>query len=344
MRSLDTIILLFAARHVPSAIGAVGGAHEAHFEGKSTTSNSISPGHSGPTPHTTVTITSSSDPLPRHEALHDLMTQKQFDATGWKSQASIGLIGTSYIAQVTIGTQTIPLLVDTGSADLWVAPSTFVCLDEHGSKMDQSTCGFPGLFEGTWSGGAVPDEYLSIHYGNGQYLYGPYGRESVTLGGITIPDQNIALPSEGFFKVSSGDFSGILGLGYPAMIAARKGKEPKKYTEDNTDPYAEHDTWLFNAIKRNLTEPMFSLALNLNGDGLLGIGGIVDVPVKGDFASTPILMVRSSCFTINGQVLSLNRKIFSMSPGQRRTLRSIPSTRRTSSSRVRVFRKSPCLL
>lgn len=224
------------------------------------------------------------------------MTEENFDATERKTQASVSLIGTSYIAHVTIGTQTVPLLVDTGSSDLWVASSSFVCLNKNGTKVDQSTCGFPGLFEGTFSGGAIPEEYLSIHYGNGQYLFGPYGRESVSLGGVTIPDQNIALASEGFFRVSTGDFSGILGLGYPAMIAARKGKEPRKYSKDSTDPYAEHDTWLFNAIKRNLTEPMFSLALDLDGGGLLGIGGVADVPVQGNFASTPIMMVPTFMF------------------------------------------------
>lgn len=240
---------------------------------------------------TAVRLTSGVESLPRHEALRAFMTQEKEPGTaGMKSTASVNLIGTSYIAHVTVGTQAVPLLVDTGSSDLWVAPSSFLCLDETGAEVDQSTCGFPVLYEGTFSGGTVPDEYFSIVYGNGQFVYGPYGFESVSLGGITVPDQQIALPSEGYIQVSSGDYAGLLGLAYPAMVPARRGEKPRPAV-GNTDPFAEHDTWLFSAIKRNLTEPLFSMALDICGGGLLSVGSIVDVPVQQDFASTPILIV-----------------------------------------------------
>lgn len=240
---------------------------------------------------TAVKMTSSVESLPRHEALRAFMThEKRPDTAGMKSTASVNLIGTSYIAHVTVGTQTVPLLVDTGSSDLWVAPSSFLCLDETGGEVEQSTCGFPVLYEGTFSGGTVPDEYFSIVYGNGQFVYGPYGFEAVSLGGITVPYQQIALPSEGHIQVSSGDYAGLLGLAYPAMVPARKGKKPRP-AAGNTDPFVEHDTWLFSAIKKNLTEPLFSMALDIDGGGLLSIGSIVDVPAQRNFASTPILIV-----------------------------------------------------
>ncbi|KAF3769780.1 acid protease, partial [Cryphonectria parasitica EP155] len=200
---------------------------------------------------------------------------------------------TSYIAQVTVGTQTVPLLVDTGSSDLWVAPSSFQCLDESGKATNQSACDFPAFYEGSFSGGVVPDEYFSIIYGNGQYLYGPYGLESVSFGGVTVHNQQIALPSEGYFHASTGDFAGLLGLAYPAMVPARKGQAPKPAL-NNSDEFGEHDTWFFNAVRQNLTEPIFSMALDVDGDGLLGIGEIVDVPLVGNFTSTPILVVNAN--------------------------------------------------
>lgn len=207
-----------------------------------------------------------------------------------RSPVLVDLIGPSYTAQVTIGTKTVSLLIDTGSSDIWVVPDNFRCLDADSHEIEQSACGFPDFVESSFSGGLVSDEYLSIIYGNGQFTHGPYGLESVSLGGITVPKQQIALPSEGYIKVASKDFSGILGLGYPGTVAARKGEEPKPYV-NNTDPMTIYDTWFINAVKQNLTAPLFSMALEMEGGGLLGIGGVVDVPVRGDFASTPILMV-----------------------------------------------------
>lgn len=210
-----------------------------------------------------------------------------------RSLVLVDLIGPSYTAQVTIGTKTVSLLVDTGSSDIWVVPDTFRCLDADSLDIERSACGFPGFVESSFSGDLVPHEYLSIIYGNGQFTHGPYGLESVSLGGITVPNQQIALPSEGYIKVVSGDFSGILGLGYPGMVAARKGGEPKPYV-NNTDPMTVYDTWFISAVKQNLTAPLFSMALKMDGGGLLAIGGVVDVPIQGDFATTPILIVGSS--------------------------------------------------
>lgn len=202
----------------------------------------------------------------------------------------VELIGPSYIAHVTVGTRTVPLLIDTGSSDIWVVPSSFTCLDADSHAIEQADCGFPSYVEDTFSGGVVPDHYLSIIYGNGQFAHGPYGIESISLGDLTVPNQQIALPSEGYIKVASGDFSGILGLGYPGMVAAREGKEPKPYV-NNTDPMAAYDTWFFSAVKQNLTAPLFSMVLDMDGGGLLAIGGVVDVPITGGFATTAILMV-----------------------------------------------------
>lgn len=79
-----------------------------------------------------------------------------------ESGASVQLTGQSYIANVTIGEQEIPLLIDTGSSDLWVAPDSFVCLDENHNETSLENCNIPVYFEGTFSGGVVEDQYFSI--------------------------------------------------------------------------------------------------------------------------------------------------------------------------------------
>lgn len=112
-----------------------------------------------------VELRSSADELPKHLALRSVLGLDQ-DYLGrreeGKSVATVQLTGQSYIADVTIGEQEIPVLIDTGSADLWVAPDSFVCLDENHNETSKETCNIPVYFEGTFSGGVVEDEYFSI--------------------------------------------------------------------------------------------------------------------------------------------------------------------------------------
>lgn len=112
-----------------------------------------------------VPVQRSADALPRHHALRSVLGLGE-DHIGRRQDgeppASVQLTGQSYIANVTIGEQVIPVLIDTGSADLWVAPDSFVCLDENHNETSRETCNIPVYFEGTFSGEVVEDEYLSI--------------------------------------------------------------------------------------------------------------------------------------------------------------------------------------
>lgn len=111
-----------------------------------------------------VPIRRSADALPKHHALRSVLGLDQ-DRIGRRqdgeSVASVQLTGKSYIADVTIGEQEIPVLIDTGSADLWVAPESFICLDENHNEVSQETCHIPVYFKGNFSGGLVEDEYFS---------------------------------------------------------------------------------------------------------------------------------------------------------------------------------------
>lgn len=112
-----------------------------------------------------VELRSSADELPKHLALRGVLGLDQDHirrSEEGKSVATIQLTGQSYIADVTIGEQEIPVLIDTGSADLWVAPESFACLDENHNETSKETCNIPVYFEGTFSGGMVEDEYFSV--------------------------------------------------------------------------------------------------------------------------------------------------------------------------------------
>lgn len=81
------------------------------------------------------------------------------------------------------------------------------------------------------------------------------------------------------------------------MTAARSGGKPQKAVGDD-DPLASYDPWFTSAVKQNLTKPVFSLALDIHGGGILALGGAADVPIKGEYVSTPIIMV-SLCTSLS---------------------------------------------
>lgn len=102
--------------------------------------------------------------LPKHYTLRGVLGlgQDHIGRSEGESTASVQLTGHTYVANVTIGEQEMPVLIDTGSADLWVAPDSFVCLDEDHNEAQRETCNIPVYFQGTFSGGVLEDEYFSI--------------------------------------------------------------------------------------------------------------------------------------------------------------------------------------
>lgn len=112
-----------------------------------------------------VAIRRSAEALPKHHALRSVLGLDKHHLRrreNGESVPTVQLIGQSYVANVTIGDQELPVLIDTGSADLWVAPSSFVCLDKNQNEASRATCNIPVYFEGTFSGEVVKDEYFSI--------------------------------------------------------------------------------------------------------------------------------------------------------------------------------------
>ncbi|KAK1834500.1 aspartic peptidase domain-containing protein [Podospora conica] len=87
-----------------------------------------------------------------------------------------------YISSVGFGTppQYLPVDLDTGSADVWIYSSE-TRLDDLGNHTrwtpENSTTAVP-INASTWS----------IQYGDQSYAYGTAWKETITLGGLTIPD------------------------------------------------------------------------------------------------------------------------------------------------------------
>ncbi|KAJ3221259.1 1,3-beta-glucanosyltransferase [Clydaea vesicula] len=115
-----------------------------------------------------------------------------------------------YSAEVSIGTppQTFHLVMDTGSANLWIASTDGLTSNNFISS--QST-----TFE------EEDSKPWTIQYGSGN-ASGIFGADIISIGGLQIKS-TIGLAtqlSEGFFS-SNDDVSGIFGLGFSSMAAGK---------------------------------------------------------------------------------------------------------------------------
>lgn len=149
-------------------------------------------------------------------------------------------------------------------------------------------CAFGPVFNGTFSGGTIPDQNFKIEYGDGRLVTGALGYEDVTVAGITVQDQQVALVNNSYWFGDSTT-SGFMGLAYAYLTSAYQGTN---VSADTVETEIKYDPIITTMIKQKLIDPVFSLALKRNSDsGYLALGGLPPVEYTGSFTSTPILMV-----------------------------------------------------
>ncbi|KAH8647086.1 aspartic peptidase domain-containing protein [Tricladium varicosporioides] len=118
--------------------------------------------------------------------------------------------------------QDLVVLIDTGSSDTWVVSSEFQCLDINTKvPRPQETCAFGKPYDsalGSFTN--ITSQKFSISYfPESQTLNGSMGYAPLRLGGLTVPNQEVALVTEAAL-IGDGFSSGLIGLGYPAITAA----------------------------------------------------------------------------------------------------------------------------
>lgn len=198
------------------------------------------------------------------------------------------LQNTELVGDVTVGNQTFKLIFDTGSSDLWVPGEDFRCVTSNFTLQSNSICNFTNTFKGTYSGGQIPNEHLNINYAGGQFVAGTLGYESVSVAGITIPDQEISIANLVNFQ-AQGEVSGIIGLAYPQDTNAFPGNETS-IPQDRQNATIPYNNLFTNIFQKNRTAPLFSIAMERGSGGVFAIGGLPSVPITPSFASTPILI------------------------------------------------------
>ncbi|KAK5657997.1 hypothetical protein OQA88_2551 [Cercophora sp. LCS_1] len=182
-----------------------------------------------------------------------------------------------YIIDLKIGSQTIPVSVDTGSSDTWIVKQPYTCIsmrfERPGTKPN---CGLGDGLTGTLAGGTIPNVTFGRAYADGTFVSGYFGYDEVVIAGLTAHHQRLAIVNYTYWY-GDGRTSGLLGLAYPYMTSL-DGSSPDQPLYDP----------IFTTLwKDKQITPMFSIALSraVNKTGVdisetsyLALGGLP--PVK----------------------------------------------------------------
>jgi Eukaryotic aspartyl protease len=177
-----------------------------------------------------------------------------------------------YLTEVKFGGQDFVAVIDTGSADTWLVGTGFQCVGAAGSALSQASCRFGKVYNKTSSYIDVNDHSFSTKYADGETLQGKIGRETVSLGGIIVQNQTVAIVNKANWK-GDGQSSGLIGMAFPSVTRALLNSKVVRY-----------DPVFFNMYKNKLIDPVFSVALNRpeEGAGALALGGLPGAHVKHD--------------------------------------------------------------
>jgi len=205
-----------------------------------------------------------------------------------------------YLTNVTIGGQHFSLIVDTGSSDTWAPQTGFNCFDIDGNPVSADTCafgtsGFDIAASKTFK--PFPGVSFNITYGDGEFLSGPVGFDTLTIGGLSVTGQEIGVPTLAAWE-GDGINTGLIGLAFPDLTSVYNTTDPTKASAENQLPY---DPFFFSAVKeKKLKNTFFSVALDRGSFeaqendpfdpnlGFLAFGGIAPVPVVDTAVTVPI--------------------------------------------------------
>lgn len=212
-------------------------------------------------------------------------------------------IGNSvFLTNITFGGEPFNAVIDTGSSDTWLIGDDYKCLDgENKNEIALATCKFGRTYKRTSTFQQLPDVHFNISYVDGERLTGILGRERVTLGGIMVQNQTVAVVDRANWH-GDGTSSGLIGLAWPSITQAVQGAQGPVVqqgpvtagsdTKTNKPAKIAYDPVFFTMKKQGLVEPYFSMAINRpeEGPGVLALGGLPggDIKYESNFTKAPM--------------------------------------------------------
>lgn len=194
----------------------------------------------------------------------------------------------NFEANITIGSQKVPLVLDTGSSDMWMMPKDVSCFNTTTLQpVSSELCGYKGPRLTTSSSfRQIPNVHLNTSYKIGEWVIAENGYDNVSFGGIEVQNQEIALAKTAALTYP-GYASGILGLAYPALTDVYPGDDPSTdvkcpLTIGSNATNCNQQTmspFLSTVFANSLAQPLFSFAISRNAPaaGVMTIGGIPDI-------------------------------------------------------------------
>ena len=200
--------------------------------------------------------------------------------------------GLVYTTDIKFGDETFTVVLDTGSSDTWLVENTFTC-----NKGAQSACAFGNTYTRSPTFKSIANQNFEISYADGEFLDGIFGTEKVTLAGVTVNDQQVALVQRASWR-GDGASSGVLGLAFPANTRAFSGMD---YSQDTAEKQLTYSPLFTTMYTNGSVPPLFSMALDRDGNGEFAIGGTPDVKYVPVFASSPFQLLTAGSGTEAGK-------------------------------------------
>jgi len=184
----------------------------------------------------------------------------------------------NFLVPLTVGSQKFLTILDTGSADTWLAGPTFAC--NAAASTPNKDCGFGPRFNPAKSTSYKTSTVkFSITYG-AESLRGMRATERVELAGLVSPNQSIAVVESGYWR-GDGKSSGLLGLAFPSTSAM--WNPLNKGANEAVSP-------VFTSLVRSGSiAPVFSISLGRGSEtGQLTMGGAPAAKTDGRWAKSPM--------------------------------------------------------
>ncbi|KAI9726246.1 MAG: Type I transmembrane sorting receptor [Cirrosporium novae-zelandiae] len=170
----------------------------------------------------------------------------------------------AYYCPVTVGSDTLELDFDTGSADLWVFSSELSTSESSGHSIYTAGSSATKMNGYTWS----------ITYADGTGAAGDVYKDTVAIGGVTVTSQAVeAATSVSSDFIEDTDLDGLVGLGFDTI--------------NQVSPTAQA-TW-FDNVQDSLASPVICANLKYQEAGSYDIGFIDTTAYTGSLTYVSVI-------------------------------------------------------
>ena len=170
-----------------------------------------------------------------------------------------------FLSPVSVGGQTIVMDFDTGSSDMWV----------FNTQLDSQSQTGHTIFDPTKSSTfqTLNGATFNITYGDGSFSEGTVGLDTVNIGGATVTQQAIGLPTvvaDSF--ISDANSNGLVGLAFSKL---------------NTVKPQQQNTF-FDNVMADLSQPVFTANLKHGVAGGYEFGTVDSTQFSGSLTQVPV--------------------------------------------------------